>query len=281
MMAQKKNMQAIHDRLPGLTNGTSSRFLRAAANRFILAPSLEKMRQTQASRPEALQDRIDDLLVFEILKQGGTAYHQFTARTLYKHVLKAITKSGGEHQYPKSSGMQSIDLLAPNFFQGSGGPPLDERILERSMATTTTTTAAQQQGEQQNRPPNLVSIQDSEALDHLHTTTNDNGGTVTYRERLGGYLHPRDIRKLATPFSAYNEPELIVRRHAMLLNFDTLRAIILRDRLLVLVPEGADSILVELEKRIRGNVDFTDMVPSEYYGDKTSNQTKLPGCIFI
>ena len=78
------------------------------------------------------------------------------------------------------------------------------------------------------------------------------GGMVTWRERLGGFLHPRDMRKLVTPFSASNEPELIVRRHAMLLNFDPLRAIILRDRAIVLVPDGADSLLVQLEKRIRG-----------------------------
>jgi magnesium transporter len=83
----------------------------------------------------------------------------------------------------------------------------------------------------------------------------NDGGAVTYRERLGAFLHPRDMRKLVTPFSASNEPELIVRRHAMLLNFDPLRAIILRDRLLVLVPDGADSLLVDLERRLRGGSD--------------------------
>jgi magnesium transporter len=62
------------------------------------------------------------------------------------------------------------------------------------------------------------------------------------------------MRRLVTPFSASNEPGLIVRRHAMLLNFDPLRAVILRDRLLVIVPDGADSILVQLEKRVRGGL---------------------------
>jgi magnesium transporter len=81
---------------------------------------------------------------------------------------------------------------------------------------------------------------------------------VTYRELLGGFLHPRDLRKLVSPFSASNEPELIVRRHAMLLNFDPLRAIILRDRLLVLVPDGADSILVQLEQMILGESENSD-----------------------
>jgi len=77
---------------------------------------------------------------------------------------------------------------------------------------------------------------------------------VTYRERLGGYLHPRDMRRLVTPFSASNEPDVIVRRHVILLNFDPLRAIIVRDRLLVIVPDGADSLLVSLEQRVRGGV---------------------------
>lgn len=39
----------------------------------------------------------------------------------------------------------------------------------------------------------------------------------------------------------------------MVFNFDPLRAIITRDRLLVLVPDGADSILKNLEERIAGS----------------------------
>mmetsp|Transcript_39977 Transcript_39977/g.60021 ORF Transcript_39977/g.60021 Transcript_39977/m.60021 type:complete len:437 (-) Transcript_39977:130-1440(-) len=63
------------------------------------------------------------------------------------------------------------------------------------------------------------------------------------------------MRRLVTPFSTSNEAELIVRRHVMLLNFDPLRAIVLRDRLLVVVPDGADTILEELEKRLRDGIE--------------------------
>lgn len=45
-----------------------------------------------------------------------------------------------------------------------------------------------------------------------------------------------------------------MRRHVMLLNFDPMRAVILRDRLLVIIPDGADSILAQLEKRVRGGI---------------------------
>ncbi|CAB9505377.1 inner membrane magnesium transporter MRS2 [Seminavis robusta] len=101
-------------------------------------------------------------------------------------------------------------------------------------------------------------------------------GPVTYRERLGGFLHPRDMRRLVSPFSASNEPELIVRRHVMLLNFDPLRAVILRDRLLVLVPDGADSLLVDLEKRVRGG---TREVERAVFGE--SGMTPTPSQIDI
>jgi hypothetical protein len=45
----------------------------------------------------------------------------------------------------------------------------------------------------------------------------------------------------------------------MLLNFDPLRAVILRDRLLVLVPHGADSLLSQLERRVRGGTKGAEM----------------------
>ena len=71
---------------------------------------------------------------------------------------------------------------------------------------------------------------------------------------LGGYLHPRDMRRMVTPFSSSNLPALIVRRHVILINFDPLRAVILRDRVLLLVPDGADGVVLGLEKSVRGGI---------------------------
>jgi len=104
---------------------------------------------------------------------------------------------------------------------------------------------------------------------NINTNTNSHPNTnanITIRERLGGYLHPRDMRRLVMPFGASNEPELMVRRHVMLLNFDPLRAIVLRDRLLVLVPDGADSILMNLERRVRGGIDEME---KQVFGEST------------
>lgn len=109
-------------------------------------------------------------------------------------------------------------------------------------------------------------IADDITEDAIPAPPQETHGTVTYRERLGGYLHPRDMRRLVTPFSASNEPEMIVRRHVILLNVDPLRAVILRDRLLVLVPDGADSLLVDLEKRVRGG---SKEIERDIFGEST------------
>ncbi|GMH53614.1 hypothetical protein TL16_g01490 [Triparma laevis f. inornata] len=80
------------------------------------------------------------------------------------------------------------------------------------------------------------------------------GASPTPHPVLGGYLHPRDMRRMVTPFSPSNPPSLIIRRHVLLINIDPLRAIVLRDRLLLLVPDGADDMLVNLEKSVRGGL---------------------------
>mmetsp|Transcript_30145 Transcript_30145/g.96185 ORF Transcript_30145/g.96185 Transcript_30145/m.96185 type:complete len:592 (-) Transcript_30145:333-2108(-) len=64
------------------------------------------------------------------------------------------------------------------------------------------------------------------------------------------WLHPRDLRKLSVNYSVSNTASIIVRKHVILMNFDPLRAIVLHDRLLLLVPDGADSILLKTESRL-------------------------------
>jgi len=135
--------------------------------------------------------------------------------------------------------------------------------IERKTILEFTTPSQQTLSSLDANPPTLQQRQPlqqrhrSDSINEVSTinTKKDNAIPITYRERLGGYLHPRDMRRLVTPFSTSNEAELIVRRHVMLLNFDPLRAIVLRDRLLVVVPDGADTILEELEKRLRGGIE--------------------------
>ena len=178
----------------------------------------------------------------------GTVYKRFNVRTLYRYVMKSI-----RYESTKSS--------------RNGKAPIDHLVLGTSSRG----------GEQfpLGIDVSMNVVKDREPLTGSSIVETgespkkqEQAGLVTWRERLGGFLHPRDMRKLVTPFSSSNEPELIVRRHAILLNFDPLRAIILRDRAIVLVPDGADSLLVQLEKRIRGE-------PNGMFNEQQS--TEIPG----
>lgn len=209
-------------------------------------------------RKNALEERLKDIVVLELKENGGREYHNMTLRGLYDYVIKAITSQG------RIVGKLDANAEAPTYRNRQAsvrtlvGPGINvsptqqmERpslltIPEKSLPLPTIPSLKQTKSK-----PSARSILSEEHEQNGVTGT----ANVTYRERLGGYLHPRDMRRLVTPFSSSNEPELMVRRHVMLLNFDPLRAIVLRDRLLVLVPDGADSILLNLERHVRGGID--------------------------
>lgn len=187
------------------------------------------------TKADALQHRLTELLIFELHKDGSSRYINLSVRRLYRHVLAVITSA-------KAHDMTSAELDAVKGETNYADPKSPKSSI----------------------PPITRKRAVSIGAPPLLKANEEDNNNVTYRERLGGYLHPRDMRRLVTPFSASNEPALLVRRHVMLLNFDPLRAIILRDRLIVLVPDGADSILAKLENRVRG----TPEVDSSFLADR-------------
>ncbi len=170
-----------------------------------------------------------------------------TLRGLYNYVIKTIAKKLKSHvpQQEKTTDFKSISSLPPVVEEEEEVPQPQQPPLSPTSNTNLMTT----------KPSlNKLTYTSMYKSGMLQTELPPDHNTITYRERLGGYLHPRDMRRLVTPFSSSNEPALIIRRHVMLLNFDPLRAIVLRDRLLLLVPDGADSILINLEKNVRGGI---------------------------
>jgi len=175
-----------------------------------------------------LEERLHQIVVFELREDGGTEYSTMTLRALYNYVVALITESCRISNIERQS--------------SSSIPQRD---------TTTTTKDDDRQLSYNEALPSKASLLHH---DNLERSGHHKIFHKRHKERLGGYLHPRDMRRLVTPFSSSNEPQLMVRRHVMLLNFDPLRAIVLRDRLLVIVPDGADSILIDLERRVRGGI---------------------------
>jgi len=195
------------------------------------------------------------------LKIRGREYDTMTVRGLYNYVMNVVKHRPQNVTVQRKSPDRSLSTLATVDIYGATttGPPINVEKSEFSDDISPSLPFKPKASPLRNLPRNQAIFYNTE------------GHAVTYRERLGGYLHPRDMRRLVTPFSTSNEPELIVRRHVMLLNFDPLRAIVLRDRLLVLVPDGADSILISLEKSVRGGL---DELQNEVFGDDSSRSVE-------
>ncbi|DBA02127.1 TPA: hypothetical protein N0F65_011194 [Lagenidium giganteum] len=64
-------------------------------------------------------------------------------------------------------------------------------------------------------------------------------------------VHARDLRKLDNAFAVSNEPSIVLRRQAILVNADPVRAVIMRSSCLVFVPDGADSLLSLLRAKFQ------------------------------
>ncbi|CAK4079729.1 unnamed protein product [Aphanomyces euteiches] len=64
-------------------------------------------------------------------------------------------------------------------------------------------------------------------------------------------VHMRDLRKLDNVFSTSNEPAIMVRQQAILVNCDPVRAVIMRDVMLIFLPDGADSLVYHLKTNMK------------------------------
>jgi len=73
---------------------------------------------------------------------------------------------------------------------------------------------------------------------------------------LVGTLQPRDIRQFDPAFSNSHDPEILVRKHAVLINLDHIQALVLFNRCFIIVPDGADSVLGQILARLSEMKEF-------------------------
>jgi Mg2+ and Co2+ transporter CorA len=72
-----------------------------------------------------------------------------------------------------------------------------------------------------------------------------------------------DLRHLESQFNVHEEPTVLVRRHAVLVSFNPLRAIVTANKILLIVPNGADALLYLLHEHMHDMVeDETAISPS-------------------
>jgi hypothetical protein len=82
---------------------------------------------------------------------------------------------------------------------------------------------------------------------------------------LGGAreVQYHDLRHLETQFNVHEEPTVLIRRHAVLISLNPLRAIVTAGKILLIVPKGADALLYLLHEHMHGMVeDEMNLSPS-------------------
>lgn len=160
-------------------------------------------------RKGALQERLEEILVMELHKEGGRAFLNFTVRGLYKHVLKSITskisgkrerdevqvmiqKKGSKNKATMGETISSPVVLGAlsshheddeeddhTGREGTGQHEESESSHAELKPVTEGSTQATKSPEIPNPAPDV-----RPAISEMTMKANN----ATYRERLGGYL---------------------------------------------------------------------------------------------
>jgi len=169
-------------------------------------------------------------------KQGQTVEMELALKDLLRYIQNAVRAVHVSQQQQSSS---------INLSQGT--------FLKESSVSASAAAPFLRRGTQHSRTMSTGNI----------GSTIMTGGLPTGRTLLqapfapvGGLLNARDVRRLISGLDTESvkskEMSIAVRRHTVVLNLDIIRCLILWDRIIVVVPEGADSnCFGELEENLR------------------------------
>jgi hypothetical protein len=79
-----------------------------------------------------------------------------------------------------------------------------------------------------------------------------------YSNRDVKELNYNDLRYLENQFHTHEEPLILVRKHAVLVSLNPLRAVVTADKLILVAPSGAESLLYVLHDYMRGIIEDSD-----------------------
>lgn len=157
-----------------------------------------------------LTERLQDVLVFELHQDGNRRYMTLSVRSLYRYVLTAITENreyvqtfinnqnNTKRQPPIIDKPDTIRLRKTTV----ENQPLHQPATEPSATEDTehvvveepnsgNSNAIYQDNNNNNNPSSSVNVM-RRSKTYKNTTKTSTEAPVTYRERLGAYLHPRE-----------------------------------------------------------------------------------------
>ena len=162
------------------------------------------------TRHGALQERLEELLVLELHKDGGRAFLNFTVRGLYKHVLAAITsRISGKRERDEVNFM--ISSKKGSSRKGTMGDVISSPVVLGTLSSHKESEESEyddsghdesdarrnQPGETGSTieeietpvPPPPRPLLEPVSSYNMHRSHLGKAENATYRERLGGYLY--------------------------------------------------------------------------------------------
>lgn len=95
--------------------------------------------------------------------------------------------------------------------------------------------------------------QDIEAMDKAVAPDDSNEAPfLPPNNKYARKLRLHDLRNLEERFAVHDEPSIRVRRHVVLISMNPIRVVVLAGKAILIVPDGADSLLFLLQDHIHG-----------------------------
>eukprot|EP01038_Epipyxis_sp_PR26KG_P013461 gene13461-18057_t len=80
-----------------------------------------------------------------------------------------------------------------------------------------------------------------------------------------------DLQHLVHRFNPHEEPVIIVRRHLIIISFNPIRAVVMANKLIFIVPQGSESLLLLLQEHLNAVVEGED---KERVGENVSTELR-------
>eukprot|EP01032_Pedospumella_encystans_P012768 gene12768-14745_t len=168
-------------------------------------------------------EKLPQVLMYEMNTFGDSSYKSMTLRELLQYVNEETEYSG---YFDCSAGTRSsVELRRSNSSSKiHSGRKENNRKHDARIAGDTRSIRTQ--------PPHMPEPSSADS---------------TFVSAIGD-LRLRDLRRLDYQFNPNEERSVLIRRHSVLFAMDPLRAVVMADRLILIVPDGADSLISILDK---------------------------------
>jgi hypothetical protein len=213
------------------------------------------------------------LLFYEITASGESSYKNMTLRELLTYVNSLSTQIDEEGFSPLLSPAEEA-LLALSAEVSLKVPPQRKSALTRSTSVrreSLNLATANNVGQTVKRRASIAKIPQSSNSASLTRYSNNTNIPSQFQQQSYSYpqsnynpsesnrtvaeikrLRLRDLRRLEIQSNILNDTSVLVRRHAVIFAMDPIRAVIMADKILLVVPDGADSLISLLDQYMKG-----------------------------